>query len=578
MLKKVKTGLGKRMEEPVLQLQQKVQAEEEMAKKKEETLTLYLQDKLQTEQERSAVKLEKLADTWRTILSQTQDLELRSDITVLHQTFEKKLDKLNSLIKKLKGELQEAKLQETQAQQSHLDHVERLWLHHKEHLASLQQQWNKALEDQQSLHRSEREQMLVQIQQRRVHLQDLQQQIQLRDGMLSAEQSSEEKMEKHELYLIENLPMSTVDEDEKCMTDTKEVKGCEGLHNVDFDKLIIRKQQQQKSNQRRYMRLKVKDDNLEVKERKLTGTIVILKYRCGQLRDQIKKNRRASRKQLVEVINAGDAVTKKLKAVLAKEERMLRRIKICHKLESKVAPLLSPWLPNDSYIQDLSDFQEKTICQLDLSYLQVKINAALINRDTLKKQRAHLIQKKQQQELSQDPDFAVVGHPAPLLASQAPSVPCASTLSLAPAGPRAPLLASRAPSVPCASTLSLAPAGPRAPLLASRASSVPCAPTLSLAPAGPRAPLLASRAPSVPCAPTRSRAPAGHRAPLLASRAPSVPCAPTPSRAPAGPCAPLLASWAPTVPCATAPRALAAPRAPTTHRRHTVGTHRQTKF
>ncbi|XP_041832648.1 dynein regulatory complex subunit 2-like [Melanotaenia boesemani] len=430
MLKKVKTGLGKRMEEPVLQLQQKVQAEEEMAKKKEETLTLYLQDKLQTEQERSAVKLEKLTDTWRTILSQTQDLELRSDITVLHQTFEKKLDKLNSLIKKLKGELQEAKLQETQAQQSHLDHVERLWLHHKEHLASLQQQWNKALEDQQSRHRSEREQMLVQIQQRRVHLQDLQQQIQLRDDMLSAEQSSEEEMEKHKLYLMENLPMSTVDKDEKCMTDTKEVKGCEGLHNVDFDKQIIRKQQQQNLNQRRNMRLKVKLEELKstvaemvVKERKLTGTIAILKYRCGQLRDQIKKNRRASRKQLVEVINAGDAVTKKLKAVVAKEERMLRRIKICHKLESKVAPLLSPWLPNDSYIQDLSDFQEKTICQHDLSYLQVKINAALIARDTLKKQRAHLIKKKQQQELSQDPDFAVVGHPAPLLASQAPAVP-----------------------------------------------------------------------------------------------------------------------------------------------------------
>uniref|UniRef100_A0A7N8XWG5 Dynein regulatory complex subunit 2 n=1 Tax=Mastacembelus armatus TaxID=205130 RepID=A0A7N8XWG5_9TELE len=92
-------GGGKTEEERLVYLQQRAQAEEEMAKKKEEILTLFLKDKLQKEQKNTALNQLKLNEGWRTILRQTRAAELRKDISVVSQTFERQLDGLCSVVK-----------------------------------------------------------------------------------------------------------------------------------------------------------------------------------------------------------------------------------------------------------------------------------------------------------------------------------------------------------------------------------------------------------------------------------------------------------------------------------------------
>lgn len=62
-------------------------------------LCVWNQDKLQREERNTAVNLMKLNEGWRSILRQTRTTELREDITVLSQTFERRLDALDSIIK-----------------------------------------------------------------------------------------------------------------------------------------------------------------------------------------------------------------------------------------------------------------------------------------------------------------------------------------------------------------------------------------------------------------------------------------------------------------------------------------------
>ncbi|XP_035529502.1 dynein regulatory complex subunit 2-like [Morone saxatilis] len=141
-------GVGKTEEERLLYLQQRAQAEEELAQKKEEILTLFLktQDKLQKEEKNSAVNLLKLNEGWRSILRQTRAAELRKDIAVLGQTFERHLDGLDSVIKNLEHDLQEAELQSARVRRIHLQHLERLWAQQHKRLTFVQQQWEDSLQ------------------------------------------------------------------------------------------------------------------------------------------------------------------------------------------------------------------------------------------------------------------------------------------------------------------------------------------------------------------------------------------------------------------------------------------------
>lgn len=62
-------------------------------------LCVFVQDKLQEDERNTVVNLQKLDEGWRSILRQSRSTELKNDIEVLKQTFERQLDGQDSVIK-----------------------------------------------------------------------------------------------------------------------------------------------------------------------------------------------------------------------------------------------------------------------------------------------------------------------------------------------------------------------------------------------------------------------------------------------------------------------------------------------
>jgi len=126
--KKKKSGkLAKMSEEDrVLYLEQQRLAEEEMRKKKEDMLTQFLKDKLNKEEKATKFNLNKLNHQWRNIMREAKSKELKKDIEILSQTFERVVDRKESVIKSLAKDLMEAEEQYSMALRSHLQNVDNL--------------------------------------------------------------------------------------------------------------------------------------------------------------------------------------------------------------------------------------------------------------------------------------------------------------------------------------------------------------------------------------------------------------------------------------------------------------------
>lgn len=113
-------------EERLLYLEQKRLAEEEMKKKKEDMLTQFLKDKLLKEEKSAKFNLNKLQNQWRVIMREAKSQELKKDIEILSQTFERVIDRKEAIIKSLVKDIEEAEEQYQMALRSHLQNVDGL--------------------------------------------------------------------------------------------------------------------------------------------------------------------------------------------------------------------------------------------------------------------------------------------------------------------------------------------------------------------------------------------------------------------------------------------------------------------
>uniref|UniRef100_A0A8C0GJF0 Dynein regulatory complex subunit 2 n=1 Tax=Chelonoidis abingdonii TaxID=106734 RepID=A0A8C0GJF0_CHEAB len=98
MPKKGRKAAALSEEEQLLLMQQKMLAEEELRKTKEDMLTQFLKDKLAKEEHNSALNMNKINLQWRTVLREVKARELRKDIEILSQTFERVVDCKDSVI------------------------------------------------------------------------------------------------------------------------------------------------------------------------------------------------------------------------------------------------------------------------------------------------------------------------------------------------------------------------------------------------------------------------------------------------------------------------------------------------
>ncbi|NXY80162.1 DRC2 protein, partial [Glareola pratincola] len=154
-------------EDELLLLQRQALAEEEAAKTKGEMLTQFLNDKLAKEKRSSTLNLHKLNVQWRAVLRDTKDKELRQDIEILSQTFERVMDCKDSVIKvgvglagvapglthdpppspqSLVTDLEEVEEQHGRALRSHLHNVDRLLQLQRCRLTCLEEGYDAQLE------------------------------------------------------------------------------------------------------------------------------------------------------------------------------------------------------------------------------------------------------------------------------------------------------------------------------------------------------------------------------------------------------------------------------------------------
>ncbi|KAK1893514.1 Dynein regulatory complex subunit 2 [Dissostichus eleginoides] len=288
-------------------LQQRAQAEEEMNRKKEEVLTLFLKDKLQKEERNAAVNLLKLNEGWRSVLRQTRASELRKDLTVLSQTFERQLDGLDSVVKTLERDLQAAERQSAQVRFS-----------------------------------SDREQMLSNAKQK---------QDDLKDTSFAVEQKHKTVMlEIHKLYSDsiaayhsahhERLQSLGLEDAERLdQMKRKNQKAVQVRSEEDSLPFLHCMKQGLKDDVRNVKRLQEMVINIRVQltssrtenvsvERELTEARDQMRSQTQVLRDYLTANQTVARKQLTDVTMQSDQAVKKLQAVIARGQKEMSAL--CH--------------------------------------------------------------------------------------------------------------------------------------------------------------------------------------------------------------------------------------------------------
>ena len=87
---------------------------------------MLLQDKLAKEEKASKFNLNKINHQWRSIMRETKSKELKKDIEILSQTFERVIDRKESVINSLVKDLQEAEDQYSMALRSHLTNTDNI--------------------------------------------------------------------------------------------------------------------------------------------------------------------------------------------------------------------------------------------------------------------------------------------------------------------------------------------------------------------------------------------------------------------------------------------------------------------
>eukprot|EP01135_Chromosphaera_perkinsii_P006115 Nk52_evm2s403 gene=Nk52_evmTU2s403 len=124
--KKKASGAPMTEEEKILFMEQQMLKQEEMKKRKEEMMTMILKEKLAIEQKNTRINNTKLTNYWRNVMRKSKSEDIKKEIEVLSQTFEREVDRKDSIIKSLAKDIEEAEEQYENSFRSHLQNVDNL--------------------------------------------------------------------------------------------------------------------------------------------------------------------------------------------------------------------------------------------------------------------------------------------------------------------------------------------------------------------------------------------------------------------------------------------------------------------
>lgn len=353
--------------------EQKRLAEEEMKKKKEDLLAQFLKDKMSKEERSSHFNLHKLDHQWRNIMREAKSYELKKDIEILSQTFERVIDRKDAVIKSLTKDLAEAEEQYSMAFRSHLCNIDRLIDLQKERLATLEQEFADELEIIREEFDTERAMLLEQ------HNKEMND---IADILFAMEQNFQEKENdaKAEFQSMRDEIKNKNLEDKHALRVSLEMKVDELWQQ--FRQALQSYNETTEERKTAFEALKVKDEKsameIEQQMRKLqriSDQIAQLKAKLAanakeceernkylkeerekmlahfqDLKAQMNKIRDTEREKLTKLTLESSAALKELKRQKDKGEQILRLAEVCRKLETeeeKVLPFYASSLTND---------------------------------------------------------------------------------------------------------------------------------------------------------------------------------------------------------------------------------------
>ncbi|KAI1891150.1 hypothetical protein AGOR_G00161940 [Albula goreensis] len=345
-------------EERLLFVQQRAMAEEEMAKRKEDMLTQFLKDKLRKEERNSRVNQHKLTEKWRSVFRQTRVRDLRDDISVLTQTFERVLDCKDSVIKNLLGDLTESKQQSDHSLRSYLQNVDLLLDLQRSRLDFLKQKFNTDLDELRAEFSTEREQIMAQHQEDCVYQQDVCFALDQRYGALDAEarqefQSIRDEIKNRNMEEKNALRVQLEGEVEEMWRQLQEATrsyheatdehraACETLRardersacEIEAQMKKLQKMQELCAALRARMGTNQQEGEAAARGLRVVKETVTNKRR--ELKTQMGSIRAQHRNDLLNLTVQSSAATKKLQDVTSKGEKLIRLAGTCRKVETE---------------------------------------------------------------------------------------------------------------------------------------------------------------------------------------------------------------------------------------------------
>lgn len=417
-------------EERLIYLEQKRLAEEEIRKKKEEMLTQFLKDKLTKEEKNAKFNLNKLQNQWRVIMRESKAQELKKDIEILSQTFERIIDRKEAIIKSLVKDIEEAEEQYEMAFRSHLQNEDRLIDLHQSRLKTLSEEFKKEQETVKKEFDNERSQIIAQHKQEITNVQDIifameqenqEQEYEMKQDFQSYRDEIKNKNleEKHSLRIqlegtVEDLWRQFQQALKNYNETTEERKNA-------FENLKQRDEKSAKEIETQMRKLQRIQDNITQLKMKLTSTAKeweernriikeqreVIAAEFHELKAEMNKYREAERYALTQLTLQSNAAIKELKRQKDKGAKILRLAEMCRKLETeqeKVLPFYSSSLTEEEEEHVKSTEQEQPTESLakvlheytSLENFWKRYNKVVLDKLSLDKEKRDLLQENTQ--------------------------------------------------------------------------------------------------------------------------------------------------------------------------------------
>ncbi|XP_019733560.1 coiled-coil domain-containing protein 65 isoform X2 [Hippocampus comes] len=365
--------------------------QEEVNRKREELLARFLEVKVQREERNSRVNRTKLNHAWRVILRQALSEQLRDDIVVLRRSFERQLDGLDDVIQRLSRDLEEAERQCCRVSRLHLHQAERLRTLLDERVTFVRRRWEQSLQEVGRGFAEEREKMAAKSQDQRRDLEEAASTMRRRHNDVMREVHAAygdviaalRDAQRERVAALRGADEANREEKLRQRREAEPETKQEVEQGRHPGRLLMSRNQKLINDTgedvRRVRRLQLSAFQAETGAEAdiLTKAGVDVAAKTRRLGHHLTGARQASRKRLAALALRTDSATRKLKAVVAKGENVLRAASLCGKLEQAT----TSWPHGEDDERPGASPPSKTLP--DVHRLIYRLNWALLRQDAL---------------------------------------------------------------------------------------------------------------------------------------------------------------------------------------------------